>query len=210
MIAFALWCWKNARRIFSWIGKHPAEATVFLLVIVVAAHALIIDPRLRRKVDQAKSATVVAIAQRDAERAAHVMTKRMYRQAQMDAARQEELRNARVAAQQEEISDGAVETLARRQAAARADAARAFERLRQYAAAGKRPAGAGGAEQLPAVPVAAAGTAAAPGDGLPADIGPADIDWRLIAQEQAIQLDVLIDWTIRQAGVPVNEPQVQP
>lgn len=203
-----VWLAKVIVRGARWSWGHPAEAMIFALTAVVVAHAAVIDPGLRRERDQARAATGRAIAERNAERTAHVMTKRTYRTAQMEAARKDQARLVRVAAQQEDISDEAVQTLARRHAAARAHA----ERLRQYASAGKPAACAGGTEQLPAVPAAAAGTDQAAGAKLPAspsDIAPSDIDWRLTAQEQAEQLDVLIDWIISQAGVPVNEPEAR-
>lgn len=59
--------------------------------------------------------------------------------------------------------------------------------------------GAGGVD-LPGLPAAAGGAAAtAAGDRLPADAG-ADLDWRLIATQQALQLEALIAWTQAQAA----------
>lgn len=143
-------------------------------------------------------------AERDAERSSHQATKDTYRNAQSEAARLEQARLARVQAEQQEIMNAAAQNYRDRIAAARADA----ERLRRAAGAGDSASSAGGAGPVPGVSVAAGGTAAAAaGDRLPepAQDLRADIDWRLIATEQAVQLDELITAVERQAAIDPNE-----
>jgi hypothetical protein len=124
---------------------------------------------------------------------AHVQTIRSYRAAQAAAAAAEDARLVRVATDQERISDDVSRDYARRFADLRARA----ERLRSEAGA---DAGSAADRQPVSVVPAAAGGAAAPagGDGL-------SLDRRLTASEQALQLDALIDWVERQAGIDPNE-----
>lgn len=137
----------------------------------------------------------------EAERDAHRQTKLNYKKAQDDAAALETQRLARVKAEQEEITDEVRADFASRLAGARA----AAERLRSDAArTGERPAGAGAAE-----PVPTAGDAAGRADGEAADRGlsPAaeDLEWRLVATEQALQLDALITFLERQRAVDAGQ-----
>lgn len=174
---------------FDWLLAHPTVAVLTLLALHVAAHQFIIDPRLRAERDTAR-------AEKAAEIAAHQATKEAYRRAQAEAARIEAERLARVQAEQQEITDVITADYRERVAAARADA----ERLReQLGRAGERAAGPGGGEPVPAARAAAGGAAETPGDN-----GFLDLDWRLTATEQAIQLDTLIDWVEAQAAVPTG------
>lgn len=138
-----------------------------------------------------------------AERMAHQQTKLDYRAAQADAQRLEHDRLAAVSAHQKEISDAVAETYRARLADARARA----EQLRNDAGQGGAPAG--GASSGQPVPAAVPGTARAAeatGDrGLPV----AAADWRLVATEQAIQLDELITLVERQSKVETN-PSAEP
>lgn len=138
---------------------------------------------------------------RDAEAAAHRATNEGYRNAQATAAARDAQRIARVKAEQKEISDEEVADYERRLADARA----AAERLRRELAARAGASGAAGGVVLPGAGAAAGGAAApAAGDRLPGAAGEAagdEIGWRLIATEQAIQLDALIRWNRRQAAV---------
>ena len=126
-----------------------------------------------------------------AEQGARAQTIANYRAA-ADAARKEDLANAkRVAAEQRTISERTSHDLEARLADARARAQRL--QLGQGS-----PAAAGGGRRAAAVPAgrAAAGAAgrAAEEDGFP-------FSDRLLATEQAIQLDELIKWVTGQAAV---------
>jgi len=130
-----------------------------------------------------------------AERKAHRLTIDAYRTAQANAARAEQLRIANVRRQQQEISDHAMQDYTR----ALADLRARYERLRRGFAAGA--AGAPGAEPMPGLSDAARGADAAPGgDGF-------SLERRLIASEQALQLDALIAWVAAQARVDVNSEE---
>lgn len=187
---------------FDWLLRHPTVAVLAILIVNVGAHQFVIDPRLRADRDTAR-------AEKTAEIAAHQATKEAYRRAQAEAARRDAERLVRVQSEQEEITDAVTADYRARLAGARAVA----ERLReQLARAGERAAGPGVGEPVPATGAAAGRAAEASGDnGLP--VSPPtkpdpfiELDWRLIATEQAIQLGALIDWVERQAAVSVEQP----
>jgi len=134
-------------------------------------------------------------AERDAERTAHQKTKDDYRAAQRDADRLEAERISRVRSEQQEITDDVMQDYGRRLADARA----AADRLRGEAVrAGNGAAGAPGSVDL-----SGAGDAADRA-GEAADDRRLSVEERLIATEQAIQLDALIDWILKQSAVDPN------
>lgn len=139
-----------------------------------------------------------AVAATAAERASHQRTKDLYRMAQETARRMEAQRALRVATEQRRITDEVESDYRARLAAARdlAGRLRAEARTRTDRAPGGQP--------VPAVPATPGGPDAPTGDGLP---DPDEIDWRLKATEQAIQLDALITWVGQQGRVVVNEGQ---
>tara|TARA_R110002072_G_scaffold38314_4_gene110924 strand:+ start:30130 stop:30753 length:624 start_codon:yes stop_codon:yes gene_type:complete len=147
--------------------------------------------------------------ERDAEREAHRTTKGNYRAAQFDAAMKEADRLKRVAQQQKDITDAIETDYHARLADARARA----EQLRQELRSGAGAAGASRDLAVPGVPGAAGGSdAAAEDQRLPAsgsfDRGPAEqLERDLVATQQAIQLDALIDWVERQVAVDPNGPE---
>ncbi len=126
-----------------------------------------------------------------AEKAAHSATVANYRAA-VEQARQADAANvARVKAEQSAINERTADDYESRIAAARA----VYERLQREA---RSPAhsGAGGAAPVPGLPPSAGADAQGPGEiGLPHSD-------RLLATEQAIQLDELITWVRAQAAVP--------
>ncbi|MBU1253206.1 MAG: hypothetical protein KKE69_02260 [Alphaproteobacteria bacterium] len=144
--------------------------------------------------------------ERDDERSAHRKTKNDYRAAQLAAAEMEAERLKRVAQQQEDITD-AIETDYRTRLA---DARARAERLREELRSREGAAGAGGDLAMSRVPGAAGGSDASTRDHrLPAGSGfdrdPAEqLERDLVATQQALQLDALIDWVERQATVDPN------
>ena len=138
-----------------------------------------------------------------AEQGAAARTVANYRAA-AEAARQADRANVEaVAAGQRRISERTTNDLEARLAAARARALRLQLESRPAAAAG------GGSR---AAPVPAAGAApraagpAAPEDGLSLAAKDLTLQERLLATEQAIQLDELIKWVNGQAAIRDNEP----
>lgn len=132
--------------------------------------------------------------ERDVEIAKHAATKRAYAEAQMEAARLEKERLLRVEARQQEITDDLVKDYETRIAAARANA----QRLRSQI---NRRTGSGGATvrlEMPGFSDAAGGPDATASDRR------LSINERLIATEQATQLDSLISWVQKQMNVGVN------
>ncbi|MFI8667166.1 hypothetical protein ACIGGE_12080 [Qipengyuania sp. NPDC077410] len=141
---------------------------------------------------------------RDAERAAHRQTKIDYRNAQIEAARLESQRLDRVRTEQQEITD-AVEA---DYSASLADARTRAERLREDLRTRSTARSAADPISVPSLSAAGAGTsAAAENTRLPS--GTEQLERDLIATEQAIQLDALIDWVKRQAAVQVSGPEVR-
>jgi hypothetical protein len=110
-----------------------------------------------------------------------------------DKARADDLANAaRVKAEQQQITQEVSHDYESRLADARK---RADDlRLRLADQANSRPSG---TAQLPALPDAAGRSDEAPADGFP-------VSERLLATEQAIQLNELISWVARQGKVDVN------
>lgn len=141
---------------------------------------------LRIDLSKARAAT-------EAEIAKHEATKRAYRDAQAEAERMEAERLARITAQQERINNDRIASYSSRLAAARAVA----DRLRGQASARAGAVGASGCQQVPD-DGHSGGTAQAPGcDRL-------SIDERLIATQQAVQLDELITAVEQHRAIPVN------
>lgn len=134
-------------------------------------------------------------AERDAEISAHRQTKNAYRDAQAAAARLEAERITRVRAEQQEITDDVTQDYRRRLADARA----AAERLRREALRARDgTAGTAGGIAMPAASDPASRADQAPDDRR------LSITERLIATEQALQLNALIDWVTRQNSVDPN------
>ncbi len=125
------------------------------------------------------------------EQAAHSATVANYRAAAERARREDAAKLARVKAEQSQINERTAHDFQSRIAAARASA----QRLREQAAHAAADSGRGGATPMSRVPAPAGGPAQATGqNGLP-------LGDRLIATEQAIQLDELINWVRAQAAV---------
>jgi hypothetical protein len=134
--------------------------------------------------------------QKQADDAVLAQTVANYRAAAEKARQADAANKARVEAEQRSINERTSHDYEARLAAARALA----ERLRHGSQGAAYP-GAGGTAPVPGVSSPAAGSAQAPGNGLP-------VDTALLATEQAIQLDELISWVIRQHAVdPNNEPK---
>jgi hypothetical protein len=131
------------------------------------------------------------------QRAALAGTIANYRAA-ADAARAADQANvARVASEQRAINERTSNDYEARLAAARLSA----RRLRVEAAAAPADPGAGGAASMPRLPAAAGGAPeSAREDRLPQPD-------RLLATEQAIQLDELIKWVRKQAAVDPNDKE---
>ena len=130
-----------------------------------------------------------------AEQSAHAGTVANYRAAANAARAADQANAARAAAEQRAINERTADDFETRLAAARA----AADRLRLQAPTAATHPGSSRSAPMPRLPAAASGVAQGAGeDRLP------DPD-RLIATEQAIQLDELIKWVRRQHLVDPNE-----
>lgn len=161
------------------------------LVIAIAAAlmlALLVNDRNRWKAKTAHYSDLLA-----GERAAHGATVANYRAAAEQARRADASNAARVKAEQAAINERTANDYETRIAAARARA----DSLRRQSRAGTG-AGGGGAAPVPGLSAATEGTAQAAGQDRLSQ------SERLIATEQAIQLDELVKWVKAQAAVPVN------
>jgi len=161
------------------------------LKLVVAIGCALLLALLIHDRNRWKSTAALRQQQVVAEKAAHFATAANYRAAAEQARRQDAENLARVKASQAAINERTRDDFESRIAAARA---RVGE-LRQQAGRAAADTGRGGAATVPVLSASAPGASEAAGeDRLP------DFD-ALIATEQAIQLDELIKWVRRQAGV---------
>jgi hypothetical protein len=166
--------------------------TMIKLVLGIACAlglALLVHDRNRWKAKTAHHAEVLA-----GERAAYAATVANVRAAAEQARAADQANAARVAARQDAINQRSDDDYQDRIADARA----AAQRLRGEGPSAAADPGAGRAAGLPGLPPAPQGIAQAAGaDRLP------DPE-RLIATEQAIQLDELIKWVQRQHAIPMK------
>jgi len=186
---------QTARRSFTWLLQHPSQAALIAAALWLCWLHLVTLPGKDAAIAERDRAVAQRTGERDQERAAHRSTKQIYATAQAEARELEEKRLARVAAEQQEITDDVVEDYRRRLADARASA----ERLRQNLPARAGADGAPDHLDLSDAGGAAGGAAAAAEDPR------FPLEQRLIATEQAIQLDALITWVTAQAAVRPNE-----
>jgi membrane protein involved in colicin uptake len=167
------------------VGLGVAIVLSTLLVIEKVNHA-----DTRGDLDKAEKALV-------AEQNAHKQTQLNYRQAAEKARQQDALNKARAEAEQRATIERTKTDYEARIAAARSDYA---QRLRDLAKAGSNPGGAGSAP-VSGGPRPGAGTPqASPDSGL-------SLDERLVATEQAIQLDELINYVEGLLKVDLNGRQ---
>lgn len=188
-----LWQWLMA----DW--RHPI---MLALAVICVMHIALIEPRLRSTIADLS-------ADLTAEKDAHSATVRNYREAAKKAAAAQAENLARVQAEQAAITERTVDEYQARIADARARA----DELRRRSAAAADP-GSSGETGLPGTGAAAGGADRATEDNrLPSFIGQCSgtltLDERLIATEQAIQLDALIDWLIAQSSVRTSPEPVR-
>jgi hypothetical protein len=171
------------------------NATTLKLAIGIAcalALALLVHDRNRWK-----STAALRHQQVVAEKAAHSATAANYRAAAAQAREADAANAARVERKQARINERTADDFESRIAAARARA----DELRDQATGAAADPRSGGAAAVPGLSASAGGAAEAAGeDRLPQ----AD---RLIATEQAIQLDELVKWVKRQHDVQADRDQ---
>lgn len=175
------------------IPKLELSAAMVKLIIGIACAlllALLVHDRNRWKAKTSHYAELLA-----AERGAHAATAASFRAATERARLADAANAARVKAAQAAISERTAHDYEDRIAAARA----AAERLRRNSHAARADPGPGGAATVPGLPVAAQGAARAAGENRFSE------EDRLIATEQAIQLDELINWVRQQAAVETSK-----
>lgn len=187
---------KAANALLDWIMEDWRNGPLLVLAVVVAVVALFTLPALRDQRDRAVAAAA-------AEKHAHRQTVEGFRTATRIAQQQAKDNVTRVKTEQAVITKEITDDFEMRIAAARGRArsrAAELERLRT-AARGADP-GSAAATGVPGLPAAAAATDEAAGQaGLSPEPGTLSLEDALIATEQAIQLDALIDWVEAQSGV---------
>lgn len=193
------------RALFEWVISDWRHAAITMLGAICAVQLIWIEPALRDRIADRTFERDTARQERNDERAAHRKTKTEYRDAQAEAARLEQKRIERVKAEQQEITD-AVEADYRRQLAGLH--ARAEQLRGQILRTGAGAAGAGRGIEMPGLSTASGRTAEAAGDrGFPAPFGRSaaeQLERDVIASEQAIQLNALIDWLLKQNAIDPN------
>lgn len=172
----ALWALKNWKLIVAGIG-----VAVLAFMLFSAKHEA---AKWERR-------THAAMAQVEEERAAHLQTITNFRTAAYEAAKADAENKRRVEREVKEADQRRVASYEKRIADARA----AAERLRREARAIEADPGRGGTSPVPGVPDPPGRVGEAP-----CDCGLSDAE-RLIATEQAIQLDELISWLKEIAGI---------
>lgn len=205
VLALGKLIWRVLRAIFTWATSDWRHAAIIMLAVIALVQTFHTVPSLQSRVADRTAERDAAYGQRDDERTAHQQTKTDYREAQAEAERQETARLTRVRQEQQEITD-AVEADYRRQLAglhARAEQLRA-----QILRAGAGSASAGRAGTMPGFSDASSGPAEAAGnDGLPAAYdrsAAGQLERDIVATEQAIQLNALIDWILKQSAIDPN------
>ncbi|RIV82970.1 hypothetical protein D2V17_14305 [Aurantiacibacter xanthus] len=225
------------KAILKWMVADWRNGPLVVGWFVALCHWLLVDPAMRSDLSKERAAHKGTEAklkearnQVQAERAAHAKTIGRFQSAVLAATAAAHANVARVKAEQEAITQEATDEYQQRVAALRSRAAAAERRLR--AAAERRATdaadhGGASAADLPQPGDAATSTDAASADhGFPAarsgldwpdELSGADIctgnmslEERLIASEQAVQLDALISWVERQSTVPVAPIITQP
>lgn len=169
---------------FSALTSKIFGATALALLMVVGLQGC--------RIDSIEGERDRASARAKDEAAAHAGTVANYRAAALQFALAMTANLGRVQAEQQRISD---ETLASY------DARLADARRRLREAGARTDPGRAGAAAVPGAGDAAGGAVEATGDILSADE-------RLIAAEQAIQLDELINWVERQGAVATSPPPI--
>lgn len=192
------------RAVFSWVTSDWRHAAIAMLGGICAVYLFWVEPAWQQRIADRTEERDTARQERDDERTAHQTTKTDYRNAQIEAARLQQKRVARVKAEQQEITD-AVEADYRRQLAGLQLRA---ERLHEELRAGTGVGGAGRNIAMPGLSPPAGGSAEAAGDhGFPATFGRSEseqLERDVIATEQAIQLNALIDWLLAQNAIDPN------
>lgn len=203
------WLGGIVRAIGRWLVADWRNGPLAMFALLVAAHILVLDPRLRRERD-------AALAGWNAEKAAHAKTVRGYRAAAQAAENKARDNVERVIREQDTVTREIVDDYQARIAAARARAGElaTVDRLRRAgtpaADPGRAPAaGVSGPGQAAAGAGPASAqdrlSAACPaGSGAQGQLSESDA---LIATEQAIQLDALIDWVLAQGRIEFSPPK---
>lgn len=182
--------------------RRPCQVALLIALGWIAWTHFSILPGRDAEIARQAALVETRTGERDEERKAHIASRLAYFLAEKAAARAEDDRLARVEAEQQEITDDTIRSFEARLADARAVASRLREQSGNVPT-GARPAGSTDSLEGAALSQAAGGpdeTAALPRLPDPAD----ELHWRLVATEQAIQLDELISWVEAQSTIDPN------
>lgn len=199
---------KLASAALQWLLEEPLRLVALVFAVAWGWAYFGTVPRLEADLVRANDRAAAALAEREETLDAFEQTVANTLAAAEAAQDAAEANVARVEAEQSAIDKETIDDLESRLAAARARADELRRAALRYAS---RDPGDPVAVDLPGPGAAARATAEAPGEaGLPEPgFAPAliciTIEEALIATEQAIQLDALIEWNLRQAAVPFNE-----
>lgn len=183
----------------TWLLSDLRNTAIAALLAFCAFHLIWTDPALRRDRDQADAARDKAVLALKDERAAHQATIANHKAAAQAASAAQAANLVRVDGDQTAINERVQDDHQARLSDLRARASDLASRLRAEGGSGVSS-----SARLPASGPPAGRAAQAPHQaGLPlhAACEPLTLDERLIASEQALQLDALIDWAEAQAAV---------
>lgn len=194
------------RAILNWVGGDLFRAPFVVALCLLMSHWFYFDPKLHSQIDTAENAENAAIAALGAEKTAHAQTSVNHKLAVAEAERLDRANVQRVKVEAATKTQEIVDDLEIRLADARYRADAAEQRLRGQANAAPGRAGSGTAARVPTVSDAATGVGQATRDNrLPAaPITEMSVQERLIATEQALQLDALIQWVATMGLIDVN------
>lgn len=192
------WLLDIARGVLRWVLSDWRHGPLLVCATMWAAHMFLITPNLREERDTAKAAHAAEVEAHNGTIADFVMATREAEKRQAANVERVQAKQAAITGRIEHDYQTKLDALRARHAAFVADASR---RLRTGAP--QIDPGSPGAAGLPGTGAAAAIAGEAPGsDGF-------SFERRLIASEQALQLNALIDWVLAQAAVSTSPEAVQ-
>lgn len=197
--------WSALSGVAKWLLKHPSFGVLAVMAVPLIAHQFVIDPRLRAQRDAADHAVNVAKSQLETEQAVHAQIVAQYRQRAAEAAAADAANLLRVRGEQNTITQEISDDYQAKLAAARNRAAELDRRLRIANTPARTDPGSGSNAPVSSLSASAERAAEAAAQERFSDAGMSLSD-RLLATEQAIQLNALIDWVEAQSQVePGND-----
>lgn len=197
--------WSGLSGIAKWLLKHPSFGVLVIMSVPLLMHQFVIDPKLRGERDAATALQEKAEGELMREQAVHAQIVAQYRQRAAEAAAADAANLLRVRGEQDTITQEISDDYQAKLAAARNRAAELDRRLRIANTPARTDPGSGSGAPVSGLSASTERTAEAAAQERFSDAGMSLSD-RLLATEQAIQLNALIDWVEAQSQVePGND-----